>query len=408
MLVSAAQHSVLTGIGVAASLNCNLNSSAPQFPSIVNVQPSFSPNRRKWRDALCCGIFPCGVGQTGPVGIGATRDFSGAAVIMGRELNRKDTEAADGKESSPPTNEEPVPVARIAGDRLGLPSFHAVFGERREWFVWLAAGSSIVGLTCLGIILFMVLNLGGGDGASPTSTRAVVLATPIPTATRTSTATPYPTLTASSTPTAFPTPTPSRTPTVTPTPTATPDVVLLGMKTLGELNTVEYDLKTVVDKEAQQKGPLLLRPRLHFLLVAQGRVKAGIDFREIVRYEIQDDKVTVYLPAPRISDFYVDPASLDTYYIRNDWGLDEKFVVEKYNEAVVEAQESLKRAALESGILDAAKVNATALVQSLILGLGFSEVAVEFLPTGIETDVLEVPLELDLPPLPFVTATPGG
>jgi hypothetical protein len=327
---------------------------------------------------------------------------------MGEELKRKDTEPAPAKESSAPARVEKAPAAGTAGDRLGLPSFNDVFGERREWFVWLVAGSSIVGLTCFGIILFMILSLGGGDSALSTSTQAVALATPIPAATRTSTATPHPTLTASATPTAYPTPTPSRTPTVTPTPTATPDVVLLGMKTLGELNTVEYDLKTVVDKEAQQKGPLLLRPRLHFLLVAEGRVKAGIDFREIVRYEIQDDRVTVYLPAPRITDFYVDPTSLNTYYIRNDWGLDEKFVVEKYNEAVVEAQESLKRAALESGILDAAKVNATALVQSLILGLGFSEVAVEFLPTGIETDVLEVPLELDLAPLPFVTATPGG
>jgi hypothetical protein len=335
----------------------------------------------------------------------AAAGFStGIEFFMGEEPKRTGT----GPQIAPEDSARPQLEQPSTAYRLGLPSLDAVFGERREWLLWLVAGSSIVGLACFGIILFMILNLGGGDSSTATSTRAIALATSIPTTTQSPSATSYPTFTATSTSTPFPTPTASRTPTVTPTPTPTPDVILLGMKTLGELNTVEYDLKTVVDKEAQQRGPLVLRPRLHFLLVAQGRVKAGIDFRDIVRYEIEGDRVTVFLPSPRISDFYVDPASLETYYIRNDWGLDEKFVVEKYNEAVVEAQNSLKRAALESGILDAAKVNATALVQSLILGLGFSEVAVEFLPTGIETEVLEVPLELDLVPVPFITATPGG
>jgi hypothetical protein len=185
-------------------------------------------------------------------------------------------------------------------------------------------------------------------------------------------------------------------------------VILLGVEALGELNTVEYNLKTVVEKEAQQKGPLLLRPGLHFLLVAEGRVKAGIDFREMVRYDIVDDRVTVYLPAPRITEYSLDPNSLEMYYIHSGFGLDEKFAIEKYNEAVVEAQDNLRRAALESDILDAAKTNATALLQSLILGLGFTEVDVVFLPRSNETEMLEGPFELILTPVPFITATPEG
>ncbi len=180
------------------------------------------------------------------------------------------------------------------------------------------------------------------------------------------------------------------------------------MKALGELNTVEYSLKTVVEKEAQQRGPLLLRPGLHFLMVAEGHVKAGVDFAEMVRYDIVGDQVTVFLPAPRITEYAVDPDSLQTYYIHTGFGLDEKFAIEKYNEALGEAQESLRRAALETDILDAAQANARALVQSLILGLGFSEVDVVFVPRGTETELLEGPLELPITPAPFVTATPGG
>ncbi len=277
-----------------------------------------------------------------------------------------------------------------------------------NWIVWLLAGSVILGVACFGILLFFVLSTGSKPKITATPNRAAVQESPYPALTSTPTATPTVTRLPTSTGTATETPTPHPTPTPTNTPTPTPDVILLGVKALGELNTVEYDLKTVVEKEAQQRGPLLLRPGLRFLLVAKGRVKAGVDFREMVRYDIVDDRVTVLLPAPRITEYAVDPNSLEMYYIHTGFGLDEKFAIEKYNEAVVEAQESLRRAALESDILEAAKVNAAALVQSLVLGLGFSEVEVVFVPRGNETEALEGPLDLILTPLPFITATPGG
>jgi hypothetical protein len=99
--------------------------------------------------------------------------------------------------------------------------------------------------------------------------------------------------------------------------------------------------------------------------------------------------------------------TLKTYYIRTDFGLQEDFIIETYNEAVVQAQENIRQAALSSDILETAQTNATALVQSLVLGLGFSQVEVKFLPP----EEKEIPsLEDSLPPmptlLPFQTATP--
>jgi hypothetical protein len=270
-------------------------------------------------------------------------------------------------------------------------------GNRQDGLMWLFAGALMVGIVILGIVALVVLTSGQAKQATPTLTRAIVYttSTPRPTATRT--------------------PTPTTTPTITPKPTPTPEVILLGVRALGELNTVEYNLKTVVEKEEQQPGRVRIggieiwRPRVHFLLVAGGQVKAGVDFREMVRYEILDDKVTVYLPAPRITDYAVDARDLKLYYIHTSFGLDERFVVEKYNEAVVEAQDNLRSAALESDILEVAKTNAAALVQSLILGLGFSEVEVRFAASGgEETSPLEVPPKLIPTLAPFMTATPGG
>jgi len=264
----------------------------------------------------------------------------------------------------------------------------AVWRGRRGCLIWLAAGGLIVGIGVVGMLLFTLLDAGS---SKPSPTRAVVYTTSTP----------------------RPTPTPA--PTATPTPSPTPDVILLGVKALGELNTVQYNLKTVVEKHVEQSGRVTLfgreiwRPDLHFLLVAGGQVKAGVDFAEMVRYEIADNKVMVYLPAPRITDYAVDTASLKLYYIRTDFGLEEAFVIETYNAAIGEAQENLRQAALESDILETARTNAVALVQSLILGLGFSEVEVRFAePAGEELAPLEVTPAFVITPAPFATATPEG
>lgn len=275
--------------------------------------------------------------------------------------------------------------------------------DRRNLLMWLVAGVVIAGVALVAIMALVLLDSKESE-PTPTPVRTVVYVTPKPTATRTPAATPTPTIT--------PTPTPTPTPTLTPTPT--PEVILLSIKALGELDTVQYNLETVVDKEAQQSGMVTIggieiwKPRLHFLLVAGGRVKAGVDFRELARYEVVNSKVTVYLPSPRITDYYVNTRDLKLYYIRTDFGLDEEFAIEVYNEAVLEAQDNLRRAALESGILDVAEVNAEALVQSLILGLGFSEVEVKFLPSQEDETLLESPPELMLTPAPFPTATLEG
>jgi hypothetical protein len=287
--------------------------------------------------------------------------------------------------------------------------------SRNRWncLVWLLTGGLIAG-TLAGAVLLFIFLMSDRNQPQPTPAQeqAALAATLDPVASHT----PAPAATHTPTPTATRTPRPTRTPTVTPTPTPTPDVILQGVKALGELNTVQYSLETVVEKDTRQEGLIQIgsiqiwRPRLHFLMVAGGHVKAGVDFGQLVRYDIVGNTVNVYLPAPRITEYAVDPADVSMYYLYAGYGLDEQFVVEKYNEALVEAQESLHRAALDSDILGVARQNATALVQSLVLGLGYSQVEVTFLPSGEEPlpPLITPPLET-LPTLPpFLTATPFG
>jgi hypothetical protein len=296
-----------------------------------------------------------------------------------------------------------------------------VASSRNRWncLVWLLTGGLIAGTLVGAVLLFISLMSDRNQPQPvPAQEQAALAATLDPTASRmpapTASHTPAPTATRTPRPTW--TPTPTRTPTVTPTPTPTPDVILQGVKALGELNTVQYSLETVVEKDTRQEGLIQIgriqiwRPRLHFLMVGRGHVKAGVDFGQFVRYDIVGNTVNVYLPAPRITEYAVDPADISMYYLYAGYGLDEQFVVEKYNEALVEAQESLRRAALDSDILEVARQNATALVQSLVLGLGYSQVEVRFMPPGEEqlSPLKTPPLEA-LPTLPpFLTATPFG
>jgi hypothetical protein len=327
------------------------------------------------------------------------------------DLVRMKTNTPDSKNNQKPDNRGDVPVTVEGRTRPNEDAWEAerfslfvrAFRNRRDGLAWLFAGVVLAGIVGMGAVLLFILSAQPEASLTPTTTSVGVIVAS--TAQATATFTPLPTAT----------PFPTLTPTVTSTPTSTPDVILLGVESLGELSTVEYSLKTVVEKEAEQPGLIsvggieIWRPRVHFLLVATGRVKAGVDFRELVRYEIVQDRVTLYLPAPRITDFAIDTESLKLYYIHTSFGLDEKFVVEHYNKALVEAQESLKRAALDSDILTAAQTNAAALLQSLILGLGFSDVEVVFLPArGGEAEFPEEPLKLILTPAAFVTATPGG
>jgi hypothetical protein len=232
--------------------------------------------------------------------MGQRSDLSNPAPPTDREPSERDASANTGDAPDVPMPYEP-PEKASGGFR---------FDELGDQIVWLLAGALIIGFACLGGILFLILNSGEEAKPARTPTSEAAYATPIPTATHTPTATGTPTPIPTVIPTASITPKPSSTPTVTPTPTPTPDVILLGVQALGELNTVQYELKTVVEKEAQQKGPLFLRPGLHFLMVAEGRVKAGVDFADMVRYDIVEGKVTIYLPAPRIMEYSIDPQSL--------------------------------------------------------------------------------------------------
>ncbi|MFC6645669.1 DUF4230 domain-containing protein [Granulicella cerasi] len=153
------------------------------------------------------------------------------------------------------------------------------------------------------------------------------------------------------------------------------------IQALNRLETVVYSLDTVVEGDAS--FPLLPDALTgdKLLLIVHGQTIAGVDLSKLKPEDLQitDNgsarSVQVTLPASEIFVTTLDNAHTRVY--QRTTGL---FVHADPNlESVArqKAQTQLQEAALQDGILDAARKNARAQLTTLLQGLGFSKVDVK-------------------------------
>ena len=156
-------------------------------------------------------------------------------------------------------------------------------------------------------------------------------------------------------------------------------VVVEHIQSLNRLETVVYSLDTIV--EGERTTPMLpdMLAGDKILLVVHGQSIAGIDLAKLKPEEVRIDandprSIHVNLPA---SEVFV--TTLDNEHTRvyaRTTGLlvpaDQNLETETRNKA----QQQLQAAALQDGILDAARKNARATVTALLFSLGFQHVEV--------------------------------
>jgi hypothetical protein len=163
-----------------------------------------------------------------------------------------------------------------------------------------------------------------------------------------------------------------------PTPTVYPDAVtvILQVRSLARLETAQYTVEKVITAETGQ-GALapLFGDRL--LFVAHGEVIAGVDLSRLQASDViitPDGKVTIILPA---ADVFV--ASLDnekSYVYDRQTGLLTKGEPTLETLARQVAEDEIKKAALEGGILNLAQTNAGAFLERFLRSLRFTEVII--------------------------------
>ena len=158
---------------------------------------------------------------------------------------------------------------------------------------------------------------------------------------------------------------------------STPAVVQQ-IQRLNRLETVVYSLDTVV--EGAHPNPVLpdILAGDRILLVVHGQAVAGIDLSKLRSEDVHIDPtaraIRVTLPASQLFT-----TSLDNQHTRvyaRSTGLLVPVDQNLESETRAKAEDQLQKAALDGGILDAARKNARATVTSLLYGLGFQQVEV--------------------------------
>lgn len=160
-----------------------------------------------------------------------------------------------------------------------------------------------------------------------------------------------------------------------PTPTLLPDPVTIihEIRSLARLETIQYSIEKIITAEVGQGVfGFLVGDRL--LFVAHGEVIAGIDLEKIGPEHLRVVDGILYVDLPTAEIF---SATLDndlSYVYDRDTGLFTKGNIELETLARQTAEEEILKAAIESGILIQAKINAENYLWRLFNALGFPEI----------------------------------
>jgi hypothetical protein len=159
-------------------------------------------------------------------------------------------------------------------------------------------------------------------------------------------------------------------PPVTPTVKVLPPA-LERVRSLARLETTAYFLSTVVEVDRPPDWPLTGQ---RLLLVAHGRVTAGIDLSQIQEADVEvlGEQVIVHLPPAEVFDVYLHEDK--TYVYDFEKGIFARFDKTLETEARRQAVEEFQSTALANGILEEARDRAEWEIQRLLLLLGYESV----------------------------------
>jgi hypothetical protein len=160
-----------------------------------------------------------------------------------------------------------------------------------------------------------------------------------------------------------------------PTPTVIPDpiTILNEVKNLARLETIQYTVEKVITAESAQ-GPFAFLFGDKLILVAHGSVVAGVDLSKLKPHDIAVDHgvVTIHMPPPEILGTNLD--NHKSYIYNRTTGALTHGDVNLETTARQTAEDQIRQAAIEDGILAQAQVNAETILTHLVTSLGYKDV----------------------------------
>ncbi len=160
-----------------------------------------------------------------------------------------------------------------------------------------------------------------------------------------------------------------------PTPTVLPDPVTIinQIRPLARLETIQYTVEKVITAEVGQ-GSLAPLFGDKLLFVGHGYVTAGIDLQDIGAQDfiVENGQIKVHLPEAKIFEATLDNDK--SYVYDRETGMLTHGDINLETTARQAAEDQIRQAALDDGILAQAQANAETYMQSLLNKLGYSQV----------------------------------
>jgi hypothetical protein len=160
-----------------------------------------------------------------------------------------------------------------------------------------------------------------------------------------------------------------------PTPTIIPDPVtyINEVRALARLETIQYSIEKVITAEiGQGTFDFLFGDRL--LFVAHGIVIAGIDMEKIGPEHLRLENGVLYVTLPPAEIFIATLDNQKSYVYDRDTGFLSQGVQDLETLARQTAEDEIRRAALEDGILQQAQTNAENYLFRFFQALGYDNV----------------------------------
>lgn len=160
-----------------------------------------------------------------------------------------------------------------------------------------------------------------------------------------------------------------------PTPTIIPDPVTIihEVRSLARLETIQYSVEKVIAAETGEGTfAFLFEDRL--LLVARGTVIAGVDLEKLESKDIWLEGSVLNVRLPQAEVFIATLDNDKTYVYERDTGILRMPSQDLETLARQSAEEEIRAAAIEDGILDVARQNAEAYLSRFFRSLGYADV----------------------------------
>ena len=147
---------------------------------------------------------------------------------------------------------------------------------------------------------------------------------------------------------------------------------------LVELSTIKYNYTNVVeyDDKMQVNGMNIPFTNKRFILKYSGYIKAGIDLNTI-DVDVKG-KETIEIKMQRAEIFENVISEEDVYFYDERDSMFNKLSFKDLYSVLIEEKERMKEEVLEKGILNDAEKNGNEIITSLLEGMGFKNITIEY------------------------------